>query len=360
MYRPRVRETGLQIGSLPCGPLNAITDVGEVRVGHVSLLEGEGPLIPGKGPIRTGVTAILPHPGNIYREPVTAAVHVFNGFAKATGLIQIEELGELETPILITSTLNVPRVADGLISWVLRENREIGISGPTVNPVVAECHDGYLNDAQGRHVREEHVFAAIEGAKGGLVEEGTVGAGVGTACYGFKGGVGTSSRLLPEEAGGFRVGVLVVTNMGRREDLLIAGVPVGRLLSQREPPIVQGGSVVIVLATDAFLDPTSLKRVARRCPIGLARTGWTGGYRSGDLVIAFTTTRAMEKVDPEVLNHLFRAAEEATEEAVLNSLFRATTLVGRDGHLLEALPLEETLALLHQAGRLSPPPNPRT
>lgn len=350
--RPRARETGLVIGTLPCGPHNAITDVGEVRVGHVSLVAGEGPLVPGKGPVRTGVTAILPHPGNIYRERVTAAVHIFNGFAKATGLIQVEELGELETPILITGTLNVPRVADGVISWMVRENPGIGITGPTVNPVVAECHDGYLNDAQGRHVREEHVFAALDGAKGGPVEEGAVGAGVGTACYGFKGGVGTSSRILPDAAGGFRVGVLVVTNMGRREDLLVAGVPVGQLLPRADPHIVQGGSVVVILATDAPLDPVSLRRVARRCPIGLARTGWTGGYRSGDLVIAFTTGRTMEEVDPETLNLCFRAAAEATEEAVLNSLFRATTLAGRDGHVLEALPLEETLTLLRRAGRI--------
>jgi D-aminopeptidase len=363
MARPRLRETGLAVGELPPGPWNAITDVAGVGVGHTTLIAGEGPLEPGRGPVRTGVTVILPHGGNLFREKVPAAVHTINGFGKPVGFEQVRELGTIESPIALTNTLNVGLVADALVEHAIRENPDIGIRTSTVNVIVAETNDGYLNDLQGRHVRAEHVWAAIATASEGPVEEGAVGAGTGTTCYGWKGGIGTASRVVPPEVGGFTVGVLVQANFGRPEDLTVCGVPVGRFLPP--PPQDTGadcGSVVVVLATDAPLSSRQLHRLAVRGGAGLARTGTLHGHGSGDFVLAFSTaqriphepgepvaTRAVLADEEKALEALFRAVVEGVEEAVLNALFRAETMVGRDGHVRHALPIEPVVALVRAA-----------
>ncbi|MDR7418318.1 MAG: P1 family peptidase [Armatimonadota bacterium] len=338
----RVREF-LSIGILPSGPLNAITDVAGVRVGHASVRDGS---------LRTGVTAVVPHGRNLYREKVTAASAVLNGYGKSVGLMQIDELGTVETPILLTSTLNVPRVADALISHMLTQDPIIGVS-ETVNPVVLECFDGYLSDASARAVGEAEVTAALAGAAEGPVATGCVGAGVGMRCLGFKSGIGTASRVLPEH--GWRLGLLVVPNFGFAGDLIVAGVPVGRELpAVGQPP--ERGSCVFVVATDAPLDAVELRRLAWRCFLGMARTGAISGVTSGDLAVAFTTRPDRVRQDRAVINLLFRAAVETSEEAILDALFGAETTAGRDGHTIPALPLDATLEVLrrHQARALRP------
>jgi len=348
---------GLTLGDLPTGPSNAISDVDGVRVGHTTLIEGDGPLVPGWGPIRTGVTVILPHPGNVYRSKVRAAVHTINGYGKACGFEQVRELGVIESPIALTSTLNVPRVADALIDYAIAQNPDIGITTSSVNVVVGETSDGYLNDLQGRHVSKAHVFAAIESASD-IVAEGNVGAGTGTTCFGWKGGIGTSSRILPIEWGGFTLGALVQTNFGRAPDLVIDGVPVGRLITpDRYTDPIERGSIMIVLATDAPLSSRQLGRVARRSGAALGRVGSHYGHGSGDFVIAFSTanqvthdaagitvTQTALADEARVIDGLFRAAVESVEEAIVNSLCRAETLIGRDGHVRYALPIAEVLA----------------
>lgn len=353
------------LGTLPPGPENAITDVPDVRVGQVTLIDGEGPHVPGKGPVRTGVTVILPHGGNHFREKVPAGIFVLNGFGKCIGQEQIDELGVIESPIALTGTMNVGVVADGLIEHAIRTNPDVGVTTSTVNPVVGECSDAYLNDMHGRHVRQEHVLQAI--AEAGPVAEGCVGAGTGMTLFGFKGGIGTASRRLPEQLGGYTVGALVLGNFGSREQLTIAGVPVGRALVDWQPvePVPETGSVMVILATDAPMLDRALRRLARRAALGLARTGSIAGHGSGDYIIAFSNAirvphepDGLELTLPhivetgELIDSLFQAAVEATEEAVINALFRATTLVGRDGHVRHALPIAETLTLLEQAGRL--------
>jgi D-aminopeptidase len=366
--RPRARDIGLRVGVLPAGRLDAITDVEGVRVGHATLIKGED--------VRTGVTAILPHAGNLFREKVPAAVFVGNGFGKLMGSTQVEELGELETPILLTNTLNVPRVADALVEWML------GLPGNedvrSVNPLVAETNDGQLNDIRGRHVGREEVFAALKSAKGGEVEEGSVGAGTGTVAFGFKGGIGTASRVVPQKYGGYTVGVLVQTNYGGV--LTMNGAPVGRELGRYylredlEPArkaAGQGarpsasldddradGSVIVVVATDAPLDARNLRRLAARAMLGRARTGSPSTNGSGDYCIAFSTApqnrikhgdtslRRVELLPNDSVSPLFLACVEATEEAVYNSLLRATTVTGRGGARVEALPIERTIEIL--------------
>lgn len=380
--RPRLRDLGLAIGTLPAGAYNAITDVPGVRVGHVTLIEGEGPLVPGVGPMRTGVTAVLPHDGDIFRDKVAAWVHRLNGFGEVTNAEQVREMGVIETPILLTGTQNVPRVADAFLDWAFARDPELGVTTWGPGPVVAECSDQYLSDVRGRHVRAGHVRAALEGAAGGPVAEGGVGGGTGMACCEFKGGIGTSSRVLPPDAGGFVVGVLVMSNFGRREHLLIDGVPVGRALRDWRPPTSAGdperlgSSIIIVLATDAPLDPRQLERLCVRAGAGLARTGGLYSTSSGDFVIAFSTTNrtahnpgspvqshgAMAEsllagqawpAQPPI-NYSFQAAVEATEEAILNSLFAAETMVGRDGHVRHALPTDLVLEIMRQHNRLGP------
>jgi len=323
------------VGVLAPGPLDAITDVAGVAVGHTTLIRGDD--------IRTGVTAILPHTGNLFREKVAAAVFVGNAFGKLVGSTQINELGEIETPILLTSTLNVWRVADALVDYMLALPGNESVQ--SINPVVAETNDGYLNDIRSRPVGRDDVFAAIRGARSGAVEEGAVGAGTGTVALGFKGGIGTASRRVPA---GYTVGVLVQTNFGGA--LTIAGVPVGAELAGPDPERNSGrGSIIMVVATDAPIDARNLKRLAARTMLGLGRTGASGSNGSGDYAIAFTTSHARELLDNDAMSPLFQAAIDATEEAIYNSLLRATTTTGR-GHTVEALPIDKTLEILRRHG----------
>jgi D-aminopeptidase len=362
LSRPRVRDAGIIPGKMEPGPHNAITDLAGVRVGHTTLISGEGSLRPGQGPVRTGVTVILPHEQSLFRHKVRAAVHTINGFGKVFGFEQVRELGVIESPIALTNTLNVGLVADALIGHAIERDPDIGISTTgTVNVVVGETNDGYLNDIQGRHVRAQHVRAAIASASTGPVVEGAVGAGTGTICFGWKGGIGTASRVLPEEAGGYTVGALVQSNFGRAEDLMVCGVPVGREIRpplRREASPGKEGSIMIVLATDAPLDARQLGRLCVRVGAGLARTGSDYGHSSGDFVIAFSTAcrvahepATLETMQPAVADEgkavrwLFPAVVESVEEAVLNSLFRAETMTGRDGHTIQALPVERVVAM---------------
>lgn len=365
MGRPRARDVGLVADGLPTGRHNAITDVPGVLVGHVTLCAGDGPLRPGGGPVRTGVTVVRPHGGNLFREKVRAAVHTINGFGKACGFEEVRELGVIEAPVALTNTLNVGLVADGLVQYAVRESPEIGIGTNSVNVVVGECNDGFLNDIQGRHVRGEHVRAALESGADGPVAEGAVGAGTGTSCFGWKGGIGTASRLVPRQAGGFVVGALVQSNFGRPRDLAICGVPVGRDIqppATGEAPAAERGSIMIVLATDAPLDARQLRRLCVRAAVGVVRTGSHHGHGSGDFVIAFsvahriphapaTVTREETVLADEAraMEWLFPAVVESVEEAVVNSLCRAETVTGRDGHVRHALPIENVAALVARA-----------
>ncbi len=341
----RPRALGIVIGYLEPGAHNAITDVPGVAVGQVTLNEGDH--------IRTGVTVILPHAGNLYQEKVPAAVYVGNGFGKLTGSTQVRELGNLETPIALCGTLNVPRVADAIIDHALQQNPTLR----SVNPVVGETNDGRLNDIRGRHVRAEHVLRAIAQASGGPVEEGAVGAGTGTICHGFKGGIGTASRKL-RQPGPWTLGVLVQTNFGG--GLEIKGVSVGEMLGvhwKSSTPASRDGSLMVVLATDAPLSPRNLERLAKRALYGMARTGGMGSNGSGDYVIAFSTAQSLrirsgahpaqggETLSNGAMTPLFQAAAEATEEAILNSLFAAKTTSG-NGRTVQALPVDKVLEIL--------------
>ena len=403
---PRIRELSIYESALPPGPRNTISDVAGVLVGHYTLNSGPsetGPdWQPGHGPFRTGVTLVLPHGGNLYAEPVVAAVHTINGFGKPTGFEQVRELGQIETPIALTGTLNVPRVADALLSLAIEQNPHIGVGHAatgwrghvSVNPVVGETSDGYLSDLQGRPIGLAEVRAALAAASAG-VAEGAVGAGAGTSCYGWKGGIGTASRVLLAEEGSrgqvpgvreegsslpprtwplepYTVGALVQTNMGRAEELTIGGVPVGRYLrppeegAREEPsspgtwplepgPSPQGSSIMIVLATDAPLDSRGLGRLAKRAVFGLARTGTPGHGGSGDFVIAFSVPRPLRSaadlrgLHEQPLMDLFAlAVVECVEEAIYNSLLMAQTVVGRHGHIRHALPTDEVKRLVHR------------
>jgi D-aminopeptidase len=329
--RPRARELGIVTGALPTGPLNAITDVAGVKVGHTTLHRGEK--------IRTGITAILPHGGNLFREKVPGAVFIGNAFGKLAGSTQVNELGEIETPILLTSTLNVFRAADALIDYMLALDGNHDVR--SMNPLVGETNDGVLNDIQGRYCGREEVFAAIQGAKSGAVEEGCVGAGTGTIAFGWKGGIGTASR----RAGPFTVGVLVQSNFGGR--LTICGVPIERPRSA--PPAAVDGSIMMIVATDAPVDHRNLSRMGARTMMGLGRTGSAGSNGSGDYAIAFTTSRESKLLSNDAVSPLFPAVIEATEEAIYNSLFKAETITG-NGRTVEALPLESTVELLKSRG----------
>jgi D-aminopeptidase len=364
----RFRDLGAVPGYLPAGALNAITDVPGVLVGQVTLISGEGRLRPGAGPVRTGVTAILPHGGSLYRDKVAAGVKTINGFGKACGFEQIRERGVIETPILLTNTLNVGRAADALVAYMLRQNPDIGLTAGTVNPVVGECNDGFVNDLQGRHVHEAHVFAAIEAAAGGPVAEGNVGAGTGTQCFQFKAGIGTASRLVL--GGQFTVGALVQANFGMRRDLMIMGAPIGQHFLESHLPQPGPGSIMIVLATDAPLDARQCERLATRAAFGLGRVGSFGQDGSGDFVIAFSTTSrwphfAPAEPPPADVQHaprfteagssmdtLFLATVEAVEEAIYNALVAAQTLTGRDGNTLHAIPHDRLVELLRHYQRL--------
>jgi D-aminopeptidase len=370
--RPRAREAGVVVGVLATGPFNSITDVAGVAVGHNTIVRGDD--------VRTGLTAILPHGGNLFREKVPGAVFIGNAFGKLAGSTQVNELGEIETPIMLTSTLNVPRVADATIDYMLALPGNETVQ--SINPLVGETNDGYLNDIRGRHVGRDEVFGALKYARGGPVEEGAVGAGTGTVAFGFKGGIGTSSRKLPAALGGYTVGVLVQSNFGGI--LTINGAPVGRELGRYYlkdqlsgtdfslcKPGQKGitdlslchsadGSIIIVIATDAPIDHRNLQRLAARAMMGLARTGAAGSNGSGDYAIAFSTAEGV-RIRPgnnrnpqstsllsnEAMSPLFLGVIEATEEAIYNSLFRATTTTGR-GRTVEALPIDRTLEILRK------------
>jgi D-aminopeptidase len=351
------------------GEFNAITDVPGVRVGHTTLIQGVGKLRPGAGPIRTGVTAVLQHPGNLFQEKVPAAIYVINGFGKCMGREQVDELGVIDSPIMLTNTTNVGRVIDAVVAYSIRENPSMGITTFTVNPIVGETSDSYLNDVQGRHVREEHVLTAIDNAASGPVVEGCVGGGTGMSLFEYKGGIGTASRVLPLDLGGWTVGVLVQGNYGLKHQLVIDGVRVGEILAQEDASerTPEQGSIMFIVATDAPLNSIGLKRLAKRCALGLGRTGSIAGHNSGDYVIAFSNaesarvpaapsglTRQTEVVVDEewTMDPLFQATVEATEEAIVNAMFKATTMAGRDDHVREALPLERVEAILSKAGRL--------
>jgi D-aminopeptidase len=356
--RPRTPQLGLKVGVLPSGPLDAITDVAGVKVGHTSIVRGDN--------IRTGVTAILPHAGNLYREKIPGAVYVGNGYGKLTGVTQIEEMGNIETPILLTSTTSVPQVAAALVGYVLAlpGNEDV----LSVNPVVGETNDGYLNDIRGRHITADDVLAAIRNAHDGQVEEGSVGAGTGTVAFGWKGGIGTASRRIPATLGGYTTGVLVQSNFGGV--LTIAGAPVGQELGQyylrdelspkADAKNKADGSCMMVVATDAPLDARNLKRLAARAWLGMARTGSSASNGSGDYVIAFSTspqlrirvddkslTQHVELLTNDAMSPLFEAVIEATEEAIYNSMFRAATTSG-NGHTIEALPLDKVVRILKE------------
>lgn len=358
--RHSARELGVTVGILPPGPLNAITDVDGVRVGHVTVARADS--------INTGVTAILPHGENVYQEKVPAAIVVGNGFGKLMGFSQVQELGELESPVVLTCTLCVPRAADAVLTYLLSLPGNEAVR--SANPVVGETNDGFLNDIRSRPIASADVLRAITSARGGPVEQGSVGAGRGTRAFGWKGGIGTSSRRLPQPLGGWTVGVLVQSNFGGV--LMVRGAPLGEELGRyylheelstaplRAPPSVDAGdgSIMIVVATDAPLEHRNLERLARRALAGLARTGSAMTNGSGDYVIAFSTIRvgrlaSMAPVSNTEMSPLFEAVIEATEEAIYNSLFLATTVRGHRGEA-EALPLEATRAILERYGVIRP------
>lgn len=349
----RPRELGIKIGVLSPGPLNAITDIEGLSVGHTTLVQGDK--------VRTGVTAILPHQDNLFQEKVPAAIYIGNGFGKLAGYSQVVELGELETPIVLTNTLSVATAVNALISYTLQDSANAHVR--SVNAVVGETNDGYLNDIRGRHVTEQDVLEAISMAKGGKIEEGCVGAGTGTICFGYKGGIGTSSRQLPASLGGYTVGVLVQSNFGGV--LQIAGVPVGRelgtyyLKDQLEKSA--DGSCMIVVATDAPLDDRNLRRLAKRAMLGLAQTGGIASNGSGDYVIAFSTAQELRRpyqsdqslvgaatLRNDKVSPLFLAVNEATEEAIINSLFAAETMQGFHQREIKALPKQRVLELMRR------------
>ena len=350
----RPRDLGVPFGVLPAGPLNAITDVPGVKVGHLTKIDGPD--------IRTGVTAILPHGGNLFQEKVPAAIFVGNGFGKLAGVTQVQELGNLESPIILTNTLSVAAGIEGVVRYSLSQPGNESVQ--SVNAVVGETYDGYLNDIRGMHISPNEVMKAIETAKSGKVEEGNVGAGTGTVCFGWKGGIGTASRKLPASLGGHTVGILVQTNFGG--NLQIAGVPVGEKLGKypfKDALEKSDGSCMIVVATDAPVLERNLERMAQRGMMGLAKTGGIASNGSGDYVIAFSTAEGLriqhsipsqelqkaEFLGNEDMTALFMAVIEATEEAIINSLFAAETMVGKYNRKIEALPKEKVLEWIKKA-----------
>lgn len=383
MPRPRARDLGIRIGWLRTGPNNAITDVPGVRVGHTTLIRGEGPLVRGVGPVRTGVTAVIPHEGPLYGVAVPGTVHRINGFGEVANALQVEELGVIEGPIMIGSTLNVPLIENAVITYLAERFPAMGVTSWGISPVIAETSDAWLNDMIGRHTRDEHVAAAIDQAAGGPVAEGAVGGGTGMTCFEFKGGIGTASRVISHDLAGveltrpYTLGVLVQSNFGMRWQLRVDGVPVGEALERwnlpgeglrgwrpdglRDPK----SSIIIVVATDAPMDQRQLTRLAVRAGAGLARTGSVHGHGSGDFVIAFSNGHVLPGIpaNPErpvafdvlpengpLVDVFFQATVEATEEAILNSMFRAETMTGRDGHTAHAIPIEETVAIMRRFG----------
>lgn len=359
---PKAVDLGLVSSSYAPGKYNAITDVKGVKVGHVTIRQGEGGLVPGKGPARTGVTVILP-PDNPWENKRYAGSFVLNGNGEAMGLMWIQESGILETPIALTNTLAVANAQKGLLEWMVRRNPKIGITDDTLTPVVLECDDGTLNDIRGHHVRPEHVLEAIDRATGGAVPEGSVGAGTGMISYDFKGGIGTASRAIPKHEGGYTVGVLLNANHGDRKTFRVLGLPVVEAIGDLKPKVRQEGSVVMVIATDAPLDSRQLSRLAKRAMLGLARAGSVAYHGSGDVAIAFSTANRIPHYPKRAvlsvsvlsdfhLDPLFEAAAEAAEEASLNALLSAETVTGRDGNTAYRLPVDRLVDFLKKRGAL--------
>jgi D-aminopeptidase len=368
-HQPRARDLGIPFDGTP-GPLNAITDIPGVLVGHTTLIEGSGKLIVGKGPVRTGVTAVLPRGAESMQRFSFAGWYSQNGNGEMTGTTWIEESGFLESPVMITNTHSVGVVRDAVIAWRVAHGPPDETESWWSLPVVAETWDGWLNDINGFHVKPEHVFHALDSARSGPVEEGAVGGGTGMVCNGFKGGIGTSSRKLADKDGGYLLGVLVQCNYGRRQNLRIAGIPVGREIESEDPyawmpsDIAEHGSIIVVVATDAPLLPHQLKRIARRVSLGLGRTGSIAGNGSGDIFIAFSTANPgaseihqgpveLRMVPNDSMDPLFAATVEATEEAIVNAMVAATDMTGIDGHHVRALPHAELRAVLARYNRLT-------
>jgi D-aminopeptidase len=366
--KPRARDLGIPFDGTP-GPLNAITDVNGVLVGHTTLISGEGKLEIGKGPVRTGVTAVLPRGKNSMMDPVFAASFAQNGNGEMTGTMWVEESGFLEGPVMITNTHSVGVVRDAVIQWRVAHGQPDASGYWWSLPVVAETWDGWLNDINGFHVKPEHTFQAIDSAHAGAVDEGAVGGGTGMICNGFKGGIGTSSRKLPEKDGGYTVGVLVQCNYGSRQNLRVAGIPVGREISSQDPygyqpsEISERGSIIIVVATDAPLISTQLKRLAHRATLGLGRNGSISGNGSGDIFIAFSTANsgvwanehvaAVNMMHNDALDPVFAATVQATEEAIINAMIAADSMTGIDNHQVIAIPHDQLRAVLKRYNRLT-------
>jgi len=367
-HKPRARDLGIPFDGTP-GPLNAITDVEGVLVGHTTLISGDGKLVVGKGPIRTGVTAVLPRGAASMRRPSFAGWYSQNGNGEMTGTTWVEESGFLESPVLITNTHSVGVVRDAVIAWRVAHGPPDATNSWWSLPVVAETWDGWLNDINGFHVRPEHALHALDNARGGPVEEGAVGGGTGMICNGFKGGIGTASRKLTDKDGGYLLGVLVQCNYGRRQNLRIAGIPVGREIESEDPyafvpsDITERGSIIVVVATDAPLLPHQLKRLARRVSLGIGRTGSIAGNGSGDIFIAFSTANPaasdlgrvidLKMLPNDSIDPLFAATVQATEEAIVNAMIAATDMTGVDGHHVRALPHDELRAVLAKYNRLA-------
>ena len=361
--RRRARAPGIRIGEYPPGRFNAITDVSGVRVGHSTIIRGEGALRPGEGPVRTGVTAILPHQGNIFSDRAVASGFVLNGAGEVSGLMQVMEWGMLETPILITNTLAVGTVSDACVRWLVEHNPGIGDQHDVVIPVVGECDDSWLNDAAGRHVTPQHVSAAIDAAASGPVAEGNVGGGTGVITCDFKAGIGTSSRKLPQHEGGYTVGVLVSSNFGRMIDLRVDGVPVGEMIAPKYASYVKrgepAGSIIVVVATNAPLLPHQVGKLCKRAALGAGRIGSYAHHGSGEFVIGFSNANSIPRVTRKmvyrmkvlldrVIDPLYKATVEAAEEAILNSMCMAESMEGQSGHVAPALPLDEVAELVRR------------
>jgi D-aminopeptidase len=360
--RRRLRDLGVSIGAFEPGDDNAITDVDGVRVGHVTNVRGEGPLVPGEGPVRTGVTAVFPAGGDVFHERVFAGTHVLSGAGEVMGITQIDEWGLLETPILLTGTLSIGRVADGAVSWMRREHPRIGHDLDVVIPIVGECDDSYLNDAAGRHVSEADVMGALDAARAGPVVEGSIGAGAGMQTFDFAGGVGTSSRVLEIAGERTTLGALVLSNFGTCERLRVDGAPVGRALAARFVDVERrgpAGSIIVLLATDAPLTARQLSRLCRRGALGLGRVGGFAANASGEILLAWSTAnrlprrRVARRISIDValdgeLDPLFEASLDVVEEAVLNAICAGAGIVGHSGHRVPALPLDEVAELVRR------------
>src|SRR5690349_9793228 len=361
--RRRARAIGIRVGHYPPGRWNAITDVPGVRVGHSTIVRGDGPLRPGEGPVRTGVTAILPHAGNVFDHRMVGSGFVLNGAGEVSGLTQVMEWGLIETPILLTNTLSVGAVSEATVKYLVERNPGIGAEHDVVIPVVGECDASWLNDAAGRHVREEHVYHALESATSGPVIEGAVGGGTGMVTCDFKAGIGTSSRKLPEREGGYTVGVLVMSNFGRMIDLRVDGVPVGELLAPRyrgmQLRVDNYGSIIAVVGTNAPLLPHQITRLCKRAALGIGRVGSHAEHGSGEIVIGFSNANSvpretrkmvyrMKVLLDRVIDPLYKATVEATQEAILNAMCAAETMTGHSGHPAPALPLAEVGELMRR------------